>query len=254
MREITLQDLYHVGLHYGHKKEHSTPMTRDYVYAIRDGIAIFNLELTRNQLEEARETLKKAAANGQTILFVGTKKQASPLVTALAKSIDMPYITNRWLGGMLTNFSTVRKSLEHMALLEKQAESPEFAKLKKKEQKRVTDEIAKLHRSFDGIKGLSKLPDMIFLIDGKSESIAIEEARRLGITVIGTVDTDGDPNKLDLAVPCNDDAPRGLKYLLQVIGEAVSEGLGKEFVFPEELAVDTSTPITIVKQVATAAS
>lgn len=254
MHEITLQELYHVGLHYGHKKEHSTPMTKPYLYGVRDGIAIFNLETTKNNLDEALAFLKESAARGQTILLVGTKKQASPLVTALAKSLGLPYVTNRWPGGMLTNFTTIRKSLDHLHALEALMQKSEFAAMKKKEQKRVTDEALKLHRSFDGISTMTKLPDVMFIIDAKNETIAIQEARRLGITVLATVDTDGDPTKLDMVIPCNDDAPRGLKYVLQRIGEAIAEGQGKKFEVPAELEVDVTTPITIVKQAATAAT
>ncbi len=248
MHTITLEELYNVGLHYGHKKQHSTPMMKPYIYTVRDGICILDLEKTQNQLTEALDYLKKQAAEGKVILFVGTKKQARPLVTALAKAVEMPYVTTRWLGGMLTNFTTVRKSLDHLVSLEKQAQSPEFANLKKKEQKRVTDEIAKLHRSFDGIKQLEKLPDVLFIVDGNQEKLAIVEATRLGVTVIATVDTDGDPTKVDMAIPGNDDAPRSLKYVLQRVLEAVSEGLGKQVTVPEELQVETTTPITVVKQ------
>lgn len=159
----------------------------------------------------------------------------------------MPYVTNRWYGGMLTNFSTIRKSLDNLRELEAQTQVPDFAKLKKKEQKRITDEIEKLHRSFDGIKDMTKLPDLIFMIDAKEEEIAIQEATRLGVTTIATVDTNGDPTKVDMAIPCNDDAPRGLKYVLQRVGEAISEGQGKKFEIPAELEVDVTKPITIKK-------
>ncbi len=247
MHEMTLQELYNVGLHYGHKKEHSTPMTRPYVYTVRDGICIINLEKTLEHFEEVLNTLKQAAATGKTILFVATKKQARPLVTELAKAIGMPYVTNRWPGGMLTNFTTIRRSLDHLNELEKTIETPEFSKLKKREQKRITDEIEKLHRSFDGVKDLTKLPDILFIIDGHEESIAIAEATKLGITTIATIDTDGDPSVIDMVIPCNDDAPRGLKYVLNRIGEAISEGQEKSFEIPAGLAVDTSTTVTVKK-------
>lgn len=247
MHQMTLQELYNVGLHYGHKKEHSTPMARPYLYGVRDGICVFDLEKTLEHLETSLAYLKKSAAEGKTILFVGTKKQARPLVTSLAKALNMPYVTNRWPGGMLTNFTTIRKSLDHLVALEKLMQTPEFAKLKKREQKLVTDEVAKLHRSFDGIKDMTKLPDIIFMIDGKSEVNAIAEATKLGITTIATVDSNGDPTKLDMFIPCNDDAPRGLRYVLQRVGEAVSEGKGGAFEMPEDLAVDTTT-ITSVKK------
>lgn len=247
MSSLVLQELYNVGLHYGHKKEHSTPMVRPYIYTVRDGICIFDLEKTRNELEKALAFLKQAAGKNQTILLVGTKKQARPLVTALAKAIEMPYVTNRWLGGMLTNFTTVRKSLDQLHSLEKQIETPEYAKLKKREQKRIQDEIEKLHRSFDGIKDLAKVPDIIFVIDGNHESNALTEAARLGVTVVSTMDTDGDPTKTDYVIPCNDDAPRGLKYVLSRVGEAISEGKGTTFTVPEDLVVDSSTPVVIKK-------
>lgn len=247
MHDMTLQELYHVGLHYGHKKEHSTPMVRPYLYTVRDGICIFNLEKTLSHLEEVLAFLKQAASEGKTILFVGTKKQARPFVTALAKAVNMPYVTNRWYGGMLTNFTTVRKSLDNLHALEAQAASPEFGSLKKKEQKRVTDEIAKLHRSFDGIKDMTKLPDILFVVDAKEGVTAIQEATKLGITTIATVDSNGDPTKVDMVIPCNDDAPRGIKYLLQRLGEAMSEGQGKAFEVPEDLTVDMSQPVTVKK-------
>lgn len=247
MHPITLIELYNVGLHYGHKKEHSTPMTKPFVFAVRDGISVIDLDKTRHYLEETLEFLKKSANEGNTILFVGTKKQASPLVAALAQAIDMPYVTNRWPGGMLTNFTTIRKSLDHLETLEKYQDSDEFNKLKKREQKRIEDEIEKLHKSFDGIKSLTKLPDMIFVLDAENESIAITEATRLGITTIGTIDTDGDPHQLDMFIPCNDDAPRGIKYVMQRVGEAMSEGLGKDWQVPELLTVDANTPISIKK-------
>jgi small subunit ribosomal protein S2 len=247
MHEMTLQELYNVGLHYGHKKEHSTPMTRPYVYAVRDGICVIDLEKTLEHLESTLTYLKDAAASGKTVMFVGTKKQARPLVTALAKHIGMPYVTNRWYGGLLTNFTTVKKSLDRLNELDKFIETPEFAKLKKKEQKRVTDESEKLHRSFDGIKDMTKLPDALFIIDARNEQIAIQEATKLGITTIATVDTNGDPTKVDMMIPCNDDAPRGLKYVLQRIGEAISEGQGKKFEAPEDLSVDANAAVAVKK-------
>lgn len=246
-REITLDELYNVGLHYGHKKEHSTPMVKPYVYAIKDGICIFDLDQTKSGLEAACEFLKNAASKKQTILLVGTKKQAKPLVAALAKQLGLPHITNRWLGGLLTNFTTVRKSLDQLHKLEQQIATPEFAKLKKGEQKRVTDEADKLHRSFDGIKDLTHIPDILFVLDGNTEAIALVEAKRLGVTVVGTVDSDGDPSQIDYVIPCNDDAPRGLKYVLGQIGEAIAEGQGVKFELPGELEVDSSTPIAIKK-------
>lgn len=247
MHEMTLQELYNVGLHFGHKKEHSTPMVRPYIYGVRDGICIFNLEKTLSQIEEALVFLKESAASGKTILFVGTKKQARPLVTSLAKSLDMPYVTNRWYGGLLTNFTTVRKSLDNMAELEKFMQSPEFKQLKKREQNRIAEKAEKLHRSFDGIKNMTKLPDIMFVIDERNEDTAIKEAEKLGITVVATVDTNGDPTNVDMVIPCNDDAPRGLKYLLQRIGEAVAEGKGETFTAPEDLEVDTSIPVKVKK-------
>ncbi len=247
MHDMNLQELYNVGLHYGHKKEHSTPMVRPYVYTIRDGICIFDLEKTLSHLESALTTLKQAAASGKVVLFVGTKKQARPLVTVMAKSIGMPYVTNRWPGGMLTNFSTIRKSLDHLTTLEQKSQAPEYQALKKKEQKRIQDEIAKLHTAFDGVKNMNKLPDILFIVDANSETIAIQEATKLGITTMATVDTNGDPTKVDVVIPCNDDAPRGLKYVLQRIGEAMSEGLGQTFAVPAELEVDTTNSIQVKK-------
>lgn len=247
MHAITLEELYNVGLHYGHKKEHSTPMTKQFVYAVRDGISVIDLDKTRHYLEETLEFLKQATQGGKTILFVGTKKQASPLVAALAQALEMPYVTNRWPGGMLTNFTTIRKSLDHLEALEKHRTSEEFGKLKKREQKRIEDEIEKLHKSFDGVKSLTKLPDMIFVLDAQHESIAVTEATRLGITTMGTIDTDGDPHLLDMFIPCNDDAPRGIKYVMSRIGEAISEGLGKTWQAPEALTVDAAIPVSVKK-------
>lgn len=247
MHTIKLQELYNVGLHYGHKKEHSTPMTKPFIYAVRDGICVIDLDKTLEYLENTLEVLKQAAADGKVVLFVGTKKQASPLVTALAQTLGLPYVTNRWPGGLLTNFTTIRKSLDNLESLEKYQTSDEYSKLKKKEQKRIEDEIAKLHRSFDGIKSLTKLPDILFVLDAKHEEIAVTEATRLGITTIGTIDTNGDPNQLDMFIPCNDDAPRGIKYVMQRIGESMSEGLGQTWQTPENLEVDAQQSITVKK-------
>lgn len=247
MREIVLDELFNVGLHYGHKKEHSKPMVKPFVYTIQDGVCIFDLAQTKSGLEAACAFLQKSAQNGQTILLVGTKKQAKPLIHALAKELNLPHITNRWLGGLLTNFTTVRQSLDQLARLEKVIATPEFAKLKKGEQKRITDEADKLHRSFDGIKDLTRVPDVMFVLDGNTEKLALDEAQRLGVTVVATIDSDGDPTKVEYAIPMNDDAPRGLKYALACIGEAIAEGQGSNFTLPEELVVDSSTAVKIKK-------
>lgn len=248
LSDVTLDQLYNVGLHYGHKKQNSTPMARDFIYAVRENISLIDLSKTKERLGEAIEIIKKATADGQAVLFVGTKKQARPLVAAMARSVEMPFVANRWLGGMLTNFKTIRKSLDHLEELEKSMTKPEFTRLKKREQKRVTDEIAKLHRIFDGITTMTKLPDILFVIDTHHEAIAIQEAKRLGITTIGIVDTDGDPTSVDWAIPANDDAPRSLKFLLNYIGMAVADGKGVKYEAPAELEVDFSQPLIIKKQ------
>ncbi len=247
MRAMTLQELYNVGLHYGHKKEHSTPMTRPYVYMVRDGICIIDLAQTLHHLHMARDFLRQAASEGKTILMVGTKRQARPLVSALAKTLGLPYVTNRWFGGMLTNFVTIHRSLDHLAELEQQTASLEFGARPKREQKRVKDEIDKLHRSFDGIKDMSKLPDVLFVIDAHGEENALIEAAKMGVTTVATIDTNGDPRQVDYPIPCNDDSPRGLRYVLGRVGEAVSEGLGQTFTLPEELEVDTTNLPAIKK-------
>lgn len=246
--DITLDQLYNVGLHYGHKKQNSTPMARTYIYGVRDNISIIDLAKTQEQLLKAVEVVKQAAANGQIVLFVGTKKQAQPLVAAMAKAVGMPFVANRWLGGMLTNFKTIRKSLDHLQELERSVASSEFAQLKKREQKRVTDEIAKLHRIFDGVTAMTKLPDVLFVIDGAEERIALGEAARLGITTVAVIDTDGDPSKVDYFIPANDDAPRGLKFILNTIGQAIAEGKGVEYQVPAGLEVSADQPTAIKKQ------
>lgn len=247
MRPIVLDELYHVGLHYGHRKEHSTPMARPFIYGVRNGICLIDLDQTKIRLEQALAFLTESAAQNRTILLVGTKKQARPLVTALARSIGLPFVTTRWLGGLLTNFATVRRSLEHMAELAATVAGPDFTHRKKSEQKRLVDALEKLHRAFDGIAKLDKIPDIIFVVDVHHESVAVGEAARLGVTLVGTVDTNGDPTKLDYPIVSNDDAPRGLKYILQRVGEAIAEGQGKKFVVPAPLAVDASVPTVIKK-------
>lgn len=231
--QITLEQLLEAGAHFGHQTKRWNPKMASYIYASHNGVHIFDLAKTREALLEAGEIIRKTVETGGVVLFVGTKRQAKEFVTEAAKKVGMPYVTNRWLGGMLTNFEQIRKSVKKLEDLRKGRTSGEFDQYTKKERLLLDREIARLERILGGVEGLKKLPDLMFVVDTHEEKSAVHEANRLNIPVVGIVDTNADPTTINYPVPANDDAVRSISLLVDFIREAVEEGQGKGLVDTE---------------------
>lgn len=222
----TLIEMLEAGVHFGHKKERSHPKAKEFIFTIREGVYVIDLEKTRDYLKKAITFLKQKISEGKTILFVGTKKQAKELIKKGATDLGMPYVDHRWLGGTLTNFETVRRSITEMERLESQLNSPEFKSLTKKEQKIITEKLNRLKLSFEGVKTMKNLPDVIFVLDTAREDIVVAEANRMEIPIVGITDTDANPEKITYPIPANDDAPKSLEMILSEVFNAVKEGQG----------------------------
>ncbi len=224
---VSMKQLLEAGVHFGHQTRRWNPKMALYIFGERNGIHIIDLQKTVKKLKEAYQFVKDLAASGETIVFVGTKKQAQDAIKEEADRCGMPYVNYRWLGGMLTNFATIKKSIGYLKELESISET-EMADRTKKEQAGLNKDKQKLGRSLGGIKNLPKLPGAIFVIDTKKEHIAVQEARKLGIPVVAVVDTNCDPSEIDVVVPGNDDAIRAVKLMTSVMASAVLEGRSKE--------------------------
>ena len=218
------QQLLEAGVHFGHLKKKWNPKMLPYIFAEKKGIHIIDLNKTVECLQESAAALKQIARSGRKILFVGTKKQAKEIVAAEAQRANMPYTTQRWLGGMLTNFQTVRKSIKRMQNIDKMATDGTFERINKKERLMLDREKAKLQMILGGIEDMTKLPGAIFMIDVKREHIAVSEATRLGIPTIALVDTNSDPTVVDYAIPGNDDASRAVKLYARAVADAILDG------------------------------
>jgi small subunit ribosomal protein S2 len=223
MMAVSMKQLLEAGVHFGHQTRRWNPKMAPFIFGERNGIHIIDLQKTVKKLKEAYAYVKDLSANGGTIVFVGTKKQAQDSVREEAERCGMPYINHRWLGGLLTNFNTVKKSISLLKELESMTEE-ELKKRSKKEQAQIATRLEKLERSLGGIKNLGHLPDAIFVIDTKKENIAVMEARKLGVAVVAVVDTNCDPDLIDVVVPGNDDAIRAVKLVTSVMANAVLEG------------------------------
>jgi len=213
----TLTELLEAGAHYGHKKERSFPRAKQFTYTIRDSIYVIDLEKTREQLKLSLEWLQKAIGSGQIILFVGTKRQAKEAVKKTAQNLKMPYIVTHWLGGTLTNFETISKSLKKLSELDELVKSDDFAKYTKKERKRIEEKRMKLNALFEGLKNLTKLPDILFVVDTAKENVAVLEARRIKIPIVGICDTNANPDLIDYPIPANDDSEKTIRLILGTI-------------------------------------
>lgn len=222
----TLMELLEAGAHFGHKKERSHPKAQEYIFTLREGVYVIDLDKTKAYLEKALTFLKQQAGLGKTILFVGTKRQAKDLTFKVAQSTNMPYINRRWLGGTLTNFATIRRNLQNLESLENQTKSPDFIKLTKKEQKIVTDKLTKLLDTFGGVRTMKNLPDVIFLIDAAKEKLAVTEANITNVPLVAITDTDANPEDINYPIPANDDAPKTLELIMALVEKAILEGLG----------------------------
>ena len=224
MPEITMKNLLEAGVHFGHQTKRWNPMMKKYIYGARNGIYIMDLQKTLKKFREAEGFIRKISTEGKKVLFVATKKQAQELIANEAERSGMYYINQRWLGGTMTNFSTIKKSIDRLKELERMEEAGIFEKLHKKEAVRKRKEIEKLNKFLKGIKNMTKLPDAVFIIDIRKERIALAEANKLGIKVIAIVDTNCDPTGVDFPIPGNDDAIRSIRLFTQRISELCLEG------------------------------
>jgi small subunit ribosomal protein S2 len=221
------QQLLEAGVHFGHLRKKWNPKMLPYIYAEKKGIHIIDLNKTLECLQETAAALKAIAKSGKKIMFVGTKKQAKEIVTECAQRVNMPYVTERWLGGMLTNFNTVRKSVKKMQSIEKMLGDGSFDNITKKERLQLSRDKDKMEKVLGGIAQLGRVPAALFIIDIGHEHIALAEAKRLGITTFGMVDTNCDPNKVEFPVPANDDATKSIAIITNYITAAIAEGLSE---------------------------
>jgi small subunit ribosomal protein S2 len=225
MAEISMKQLLEAGVHFGHQTSRWNPKMKPYIFGARNGIHIIDLQQTVSMFKDVENAVRNLAESGGNILFVGTKKQAHEAIKEEAERCGMFYVHNRWLGGTLTNFSTIRQSIERLRKLEEMENDPKIVEaLTKKEMLGLTREKEKLEQSLGGIKGMRKLPDAIFVVDPKQEEIAVKEARKLRVPVIAVIDTNCDPDMVDYKVPGNDDAIRAIRLFCAAIADAVIEG------------------------------
>lgn len=225
MSRVNFDQLLEAGVHFGHLKRKWNPAMAPYIFMERNGIHIIDLYKTVAKVDEAAEVMKNLAKQGKKVLFVATKKQAKQVVADKASSVGMPYVIERWPGGMLTNFPTIRKAIKKMATIDKMTKDGTFDNLSKREKLQITRQRAKLEKTLGSIEDLTRLPSALFVVDVMKEHIAVREANRLGIPVFGMVDTNSDPNNIDYVIPANDDATKSVEVILGAICEAMNEGL-----------------------------
>lgn len=224
MKTINLMEMLKAGVHFGHKTSLWNPKMAPYIYAQRNNIHVLDLEKTKTKLQEALTFAKDTASRGGLVLFVGTKRQAKEEVKKAAESCGMPYVVTRWLGGTFTNFRTIQRTIKKMEKYEKMIEDGEIKKYTKKEQLMIAREVEKMKTFFSGIKDLRKLPEAIFVLDTKYDHIPVEEARQSKVKIIGLVDTNADPTKIDYMIPSNDDAIKVISFMTSIMAEAINEG------------------------------
>ncbi|MCL8007891.1 30S ribosomal protein S2 [Gelidibacter japonicus] len=227
MESIEVKELLEAGVHFGHLTRKWDPNMAPYIYMERNGIHIINLYKTAAKIKESSEALHKIAASGKKILFVATKKQAKDIVAEKAGAVSMPYITERWPGGMLTNFVTIRKAVKKMASIDRMKKDGTFLTLSKKERLQVDRLRAKLEKNLGSISDMTRLPGALFVVDIKRESIAIREAQKLNIPIFAMVDTNSDPRQVDYVIPANDDASKSIDKVLTLITSAIADGLAE---------------------------
>ena len=225
MSRVNFDQLLEAGVHFGHLKRKWNPAMAPYIFMERNGIHIIDLYKTVAKVDEAAEVMKNLAKQGKKVLFVATKKQAKQVVADKAASVGMPYVIERWPGGMLTNFPTIRKAIKKMATIDKMTKDGTFDNLSKREKLQITRQRAKLEKTLGSIADLTRLPSALFVVDVMKEHIAVREANRLGIPVFGMVDMNSDPNNIDYVIPANDDATKSVEVILGAICEAMNEGL-----------------------------
>jgi len=221
---VTMKQLLEAGVHFGHRMRRWNPKMKQYIFTERNGIHIIDLQQTMARLDQAYKVVRDTAAEGGTILFVGTKKQAQETIRSEAERCGMPYVDQRWLGGMLTNFRTIRQRIDYMTELERRRDNGELETLPKKEALILNRELVKLYRRIGGLRTMRRLPNLLFLIDVRREDLAVQEARKLNIPIVAMVDTNCDPDPIDYVIPSNDDAIRAIKLITGKIADAVIEG------------------------------
>ena len=254
MAVVAMKQLLEAGVHFGHQTKRWDPKMAEYIYQARNGIHIIDLQKTSKKIDEAYSFIKEVSEEGKDILFVGTKKQAQECVKEAALKSNMFYVDQRWLGGMLTNFKTIRTRIDRLKKLEAMQEDGTFEMLPKKEVAELKNEMEKLEKNLGGIKDMTRLPGAIFVVDPKNERIAVLEAKKLNIPLVGLVDTNCNPNDVDYPIPGNDDAIRAVKLITDVMANAVIEGRQGEALGVEtemEQVVAQEEPTTIEEVVAT---
>ena len=225
MPKVSMKALLEAGVHFGHRTQRWNPKMKAYIFTERNGIHIIDLQQTLVRLEDAYNTVRDTVANGGTIVFVGTKKQAQDNLADAAMRCGMPYVSERWLGGTLTNWQTIRQRISYLLELEQRRDQGDFDRLPKKEALKLEQLIAKLNRRLGGLKKMSRLPNLLFVVDVRREAIAVKEGNILGIPVIAMVDTNCDPDPVNLVIPSNDDAIRAINLVVSHMSDAVNEGL-----------------------------
>ncbi|HOW16898.1 MAG TPA: 30S ribosomal protein S2 [bacterium] len=224
MNQVTMKDLLSAGVHFGHQTSKWNPKMKPYIFGARNGIYIVDLQKTVKMAQKAFEYIRDEVASGKQVIFVGTKTQAKDVIKEEAQRCGAYYITNRWLGGLLTNFKTIRRGIERLEEIEKMKTDGVFDLLSKKEVSKLEKEKTKLEESFSGIRSMKKLPELMFVVDPNSEAIAVSEARKLGIPIVALVDTNCDPDPINYIIPGNDDAIKSIKLFATYASEAVAEG------------------------------
>jgi small subunit ribosomal protein S2 len=227
MVKVSLDELLDAGAHFGHQTRRWNPKMEEYLYGQENGVHIFDLTKTKPMLEEALAFLTKSVKEGKTVLLLGTKKQIKDKVAEVAQKAGVPYINERWLGGLISNFPQMKRSIKKMEEMRVNMAGGVYAKYTKKEKLLIEREIARLERFFGGIKDLQNIPDVLFVIDTKRETGAVYEANAKKVTVIGVVDSNSDPDLVDYPIPMNDDASKALEYILNLVGQAIEEGRAK---------------------------
>ncbi|MBT8244114.1 MAG: 30S ribosomal protein S2 [Winogradskyella sp.] len=244
MEKVEVKELLEAGVHFGHLTRKWNPNMAPYIYMERNGIHIINLYKTAAKIEETAEAMKKIAASGKKILFVATKKQAKDIVADKAGAVNQPYITERWPGGMLTNFVTIRKAVKKMAFIDRMKKDGTFNSLSKKERLQVDRQRANLEKNLGSISDMTRLPGALFVVDIKREHIAIKEAQKLNIPIFAMVDTNSDPREVDYLIPANDDASKSVDKILSIVTSAVADGLNERKAERTEKEAKAAAPAT----------
>lgn len=238
MSKIDFKELLDAGVHFGHLRRKWNPKMAPYIFMERNGIHIIDLHKTAAKLEEATAAMEQIAKSGKKIMFVATKKQAKDIVAEKAKNMNMPFVTERWPGGMLTNFVTIRKAVRKMATIDKMNEDGTMATLSKRERLQISRQRAKLEKNLGSISDLTRLPAAIFVVDIMKEHIAIAEAKKLNIPTFAIVDTNSDPTLVDFAIPANDDASRSIEKIMTIVAEGVTKGLAERKIDKDKVKAD----------------